>query len=163
MQNSSCRLAAFAVLLTVGVVGGSSRGYAQAPSANANSTAADPIIGAWELNLSKSKFPRDRAPKHERRMYVASGTEIKASATGVDAAGKPISTSWTINYDGKDRVLTGIAEADSVSFKRIDARHIEFIEKKAGKVVGTGTRSFSTDGKAMTLTFKGPVGPSDHV
>ena len=55
-------------------------------------------------------------------------------------------------YDGKDRPQTGDPNADSLSLKKIDDHHAEFTAKKAGKVVNTGTRSISSDGKTMTIT-----------
>jgi len=51
--------------------------------------------------------------------------------------------------------MTGDPDADSLSLKRIDAHHAEFTEKKAGKVVITGTRVISPDDKVLTITSKG--------
>jgi hypothetical protein len=116
---------------------------------------ADPLIGTWELNLAKSKFNPGPAPKGESRTYVMAGQEIKATSKGVDAAGKPTAASWTVNYDGKDRPLMGNSDADMLSLKRIDAFSGEFTQKRGGKVVLTGTRVISKDGKTMTITTKG--------
>ncbi len=116
---------------------------------------ADPIIGTWELNVAKSKYSPGPAPKSETRTYVIAGQDIKATSKGVDGAGKPTAASWTVNYDGKDRPQTGNPDADTLSLKRVDAFSTEFTEKKAGKVVITGTRTISRDGKMMTITTKG--------
>ena len=78
-----------------------------------------------------------------------------AGAKGVDADGTPTSGQWTVNYDGKDRPETGSPVADTLSLKRIDPFTAEFTQKKAGKVVATGTRVISKDGKVMTITTKG--------
>ena len=114
----------------------------------------DLIIGNWELNVAKSKSTAP-ASKSESRSYVLAGQDIKASAKGVDADGKPYASQWSIRYDGRDQTVSGNPDFDSVSFKRIDAYTTEFTQKKAGKVVSTGTRSFSKDGKIMTLASKG--------
>jgi hypothetical protein len=42
----------------------------------------DPLVGAWELNVAKSKFGPGRAPKSETRTYVVSGEDIKATTKG---------------------------------------------------------------------------------
>ena len=123
--------------------------------AHLSAQAADPLVGTWELSIAKSKFNPGPAPKSETRTYVVSGPEIKATSKGVDADGKPTSGQWTVNYDGKDRPATGTADADALSLKRIDAFTAEFTQKKAGKVVSTGTRVISKDGKVMTITTKG--------
>ena len=115
----------------------------------------DPVVGTWELSVVKSKYSPGPAPKSEMRTYVVAGQDIKATAKGVDGAGKPIAAEWTVNYDGKDRPQTGNQDADALSLKRIDAFTTEFTQKRAGKVVITGTRAISRDGKVMTITTKG--------
>jgi len=115
----------------------------------------DQIVGTWELNVARSKFSPGPAPKSETRTYVMAGADIKATAKGVDGAGKPITATWTVNYDGKDRPQTGNPDAEALSLKRIDAFTAEFAQKRAGKVVITGTRTISRDGKVMTITTKG--------
>jgi hypothetical protein len=117
--------------------------------------ATDPLIGTWELNVAKSKFDPGPAPKSETRTYVMAGQDIKATSKGVDASGKPSAGEWTINYDGKDRPQTGNPDADTLSLQRIDDHTVSFTQKKAGKVVITGTRTISADGKVMTITTKG--------
>jgi hypothetical protein len=116
---------------------------------------ADPLIGTWELNIAKSKYDPGPAPKSETRTYVVVGQDIKATSKGVDADGKPTSRQLTLNYDGKDRPATGSLDLDALSLKRIDAFTAEFTLKKTGKVVATGTRAISKDGKVMTIATKG--------
>ena len=136
---------------------------------------ADPIIGTWVLNVAKSTFSPGPAPKSETRTYVMEGQEtkvtskgaseprtyktvrqeIKATSTGIDSDGKPTTREWTVVYDGKDRPMTGDPDADMLSLKRIDAFTTEFTQKKAGRVVITGTRAISKDGNVMTITTKG--------
>jgi hypothetical protein len=115
----------------------------------------DPLIGTWELNVAKSKFSPGPAPKSETRTYVAAGPDIKASSKSIDADGKPTDRQWTVNYDGKEHPEIGNPDADRLTLKRIDAFTAEFTEKKADKVVITGGRVISKDGKVMTITAKG--------
>src|SRR6476659_3145337 len=74
--------------------------------------AADPLIGTWELSIAKSTYTPGPAPKSETRTYVVAGQEIQATSKGVGADGTPTSGQWTVNYDGKDRPLTGSLVAD---------------------------------------------------
>jgi hypothetical protein len=117
--------------------------------------AADPLVGTWELSIAKSTYNPGPAPTSETRTYVVAGQEIQATSNGVSADGTPTSGQWTVNYDGKDRPLAGSPVADTLSLKRIDAFTAEFTQKKAGKVVATGTRVISKDGKVMTITTEG--------
>ena len=73
----------------------------------------------------------------------------------MDGSGKPTAASWTINYDGKDRPQTGNPDADTLSLKRVNAFTAEFPQNRIGKIVITGTRTISPDGKVMTITTKG--------
>ena len=116
---------------------------------------ADPIIGTWELNVAKSKYTAGPALKSQTRTYVAEGELIKVNLEGVDGTGKPMAASWSMAYDGKDRPQTGTPNADTLSLKRLNDSTVEFTQKKAGKVVVTGTRTISPDGKEMTITSKG--------
>ena len=115
----------------------------------------DPLIGTWELNVGKSKYSPGPAPKSETRTYVVAGADIKARATGIANDGKPTTAEWTMNYDGKDRPMPRNPDADTLSIKSGDAYNAEFTLKRAGKVVITGTRTISKDGKTMTITAKG--------
>ncbi len=117
--------------------------------------ATDSLLGTWELTLAKSQFSPGPAPKSETRTYQAAGQEIKATSKGVDADGKPTARQWTVNYDGKEYPEVGNPDADTLTLKRIDALSAEFTEQRAGKVVITGTRVISKDGKVMTITAKG--------
>ena len=135
----------------------------------------DPIIGAWVLNVARSRFSPGPAPQSESCTYVMEGQEtkvtsketseprkyvtvrqeIKATSQRVDGDGKSTTREWTIVYDGKDRPITGDPDADTISLKRIDALTSEFAEKRAGRVVIGGTRAISKDGKVMTITTQG--------
>lgn len=83
------------------------------------------------------------------------GDEIRATSKGVDGSGKPTAAEWNYNYDGKDRPMTGSPDADTLAVSRTNASTATFTQKRAGKVVITGTRVISGDGKTMTVTSKG--------
>lgn len=116
---------------------------------------ADPANGTWELNVSKSKYSPGPPPKSETRTYEVTGDSLKYTSKGIDAEGKPTLVQINGNYDGKDYPMTGFPDADAISYKRISVSTLEFTQKRANKVVGTGTRTVSKDGKVMTVTYKG--------
>lgn len=115
----------------------------------------DPILGTWELNVSKSRFSPGPPPRSQTRVMVQEGAVIRATSKGVDAGGKPTSSQWTIAYDGTEQKIVGNPEADSQILKRIDQFRTETTIKKGGRVMQTAYREVSKDGKTMTLTFKG--------
>jgi hypothetical protein len=119
------------------------------------SAQGDPFVGTWEFNAAKSKYTPGPAPKSNTVIYEAAGQGIKISAKGTSADGKPTSTQYTANYDGKDYPVTGNPDYDTIALKRIDTHQTEFTRKRAGKVVQTGTNVVSKDGKTRTITATG--------
>ena len=136
---------------------------------------ADPIIGTWVLNVSKSTFNPGPAPQSESRTYmletlktkltargvaeprtfVTVSQEIKATSRGVDGRGQSMTREWTILHDGKDHPVTGDPDVDMLSLTRIDAFTSALTLKRAGRIVITGTQAVSRDGKVMTVRTNG--------
>ena len=107
------------------------------------------------MNTEKSKYSPGPAPKSVTVVVESDDTNYKIDATGTDADGKPIHVQYSAKFDGKDYPATGVANADSVSVKRIDANTIETVQKKDGKVMMTITSKVSKDGKTRTSTWHG--------
>ena len=117
---------------------------------------ADPIIGTWNLNLAKSKFNPGPPPKSETRIYqelVPKG--IKVTFTTIDADGKSTSIELPTNEDGKDYHIIGPGPADTIVMTKIDSVTAEAVLKHGDTVIGVARRVISSDGKTMTITYKG--------
>jgi len=121
----------------------------------AAAAAPDPVIGTWQLNVSKSKFTPGPAPKSETRTYSQSGPSITLVIKRVGADGNEMTSQATYQLDGKDYPWTGDPSVDSLSVNQVDSNTVKFTQKKAGKVVSTGSRTVSKDGKTLTLKSKG--------
>ena len=111
-------------------------------------------MGTWKLNEAKSKFAPG-ASKNNTVVYEAAGDNVKATVDGTDGNGKPTHNEWTGKFDGKDYPVTGDANSDTRSLKKIDDRTLELTVKKDGKVTMTGRIVVSADGKSRTLTTSG--------
>jgi hypothetical protein len=118
-------------------------------------SAADPVIGTWQLNLAKSKFSPGPAPKSETRTHAAGADGTMLTWKSVGADGKETSVSSTFKTDGKDYPVTGSPNFDTLSLKQVDSNTVHSTQKKGGKVIGETTRSVSKDGKTLTLSSKG--------
>jgi hypothetical protein len=116
--------------------------------------AADAVVGTWKLNLAKSTFSPGPAPKSQTRTYAesAQGTTVTVKTTAAD--GKESTTNITFKEDGKSYPVSGNADFDMVSVKRVDALTVHSTQTKAGAAVGTGVRTVSKDGKTLTFTQK---------
>lgn len=78
-----------------------------------------------------------------------------AMMDGVDPTGKPTHSEWTGKFDGKEYPVTGDANSDTRSYKKIDDRTLEVSAKKGGKVMVSGRVVVSPDGKTRTAHVKG--------
>jgi hypothetical protein len=118
--------------------------------------AEDPMAGTWKLNVAKSKYNPGPAPKGETNHVEAYGENgIKVTAEITDAQGKKINIAYSGNFDGKEYPVTGDPNSDTFTLRRIDARTIERMNKKAGKPTTTLTYIVSKDGKTKTIRTKG--------
>ena len=116
---------------------------------------ADQLSGTWSMNAEKSMYSPGPPPKSLTVVIESDENNYKVDATGTDGDGKPIHVQYSAKFDGKDYPATGIANADTVSVKRIDANTVETLQKKDGKVVMTVTTKVSADGKSRTSTWRG--------
>ena len=112
---------------------------------------ANPTLGTWKLNESKSKFG-EGAGKSLVVVWEKAGGQDKCTVDGVDVAGKKTHTVWTGKLDGKDYPITGDATSDTRSFNLRSDNTIEMVSKKDGKTVGEGSIVVSADGKTRTVT-----------
>src|ERR671913_1285584 len=114
--------------------------------------AADPNVGSWKLNETKSKIAAG-APKNVTVVYTAAGDSYKCVVDGVDGTGKATHNEWTGKFDGKDYPVTGDPASDTRSLKMTSPGHYALTNAKAGKTIVTGTVEFSADDKTRTLTM----------
>ena len=133
--------------------------WAAAGQARAQS---DPFAGTWKLNLAKSKYYGGTPPKSEVRTYEVQGEGEKLTVNGVAADGSRVSWGYSVRFDGKDYPITGSGPggADAIAVRHVNARTVEAILKKNGKIMETAGRVVSEDGKTMTARAKtaGPNG-----
>ena len=112
----------------------------------------DPVVGTWQLNVSKSKFTAGPAVKSQTRTYSQSEGGISLLMKSVGADGKESTTTTTYHLDGKTYPITGNADYDNLSATRVNSHTAKFALKRGGKVVGHTTRTVSKDGKTLTAT-----------
>jgi len=121
--------------------------------------AADPFVGTWKMNPTKSKFKTGVAPKEQTVIISESGGDLDIAVKGTAADGKPFSTHYTIPAGGgSGKVIESPYEA--VSGTRMNANERETSYSKGGKVVYTTHAKLAKDGKTLTVHSKGtnPVG-----
>ena len=112
--------------------------------------AADPIVGTWTLNVTKSKFITGAALTAGTRVYNETNGlyTLEQKLTGADGKEK----SNRVQYrDGKDEKQATAGAADTTHAKMVNSNTWDFDLKKDGKVVGHVHRVVSPDGKTLTV------------
>jgi len=123
--------------------------------------AADSTSGTWKMNPEKSKYSPGPAPKSVTTVIGSDATHFKVDSHSVEADGTETHISFDAQTDGKDYPVSGVANADMVSVKHVNARTTETTLKKNGKAVMTAHGVVSADGKSRTVTFNG-TDPQGH-
>jgi riboflavin biosynthesis pyrimidine reductase len=114
---------------------------------------ADPVVGTWILNVSKSKFSPGPAPRQETRVYEAQGDGIKVTVRTVEADGHTTTVHIAANYDGKDYPVTGESDYDAIELQKVGERAAIATLMHGQTVIATGRREVSADGKTLTITY----------
>jgi len=113
--------------------------------------AADPQMGTWKLNESKSNIGKGMV-KNMTVTYKSMFGKVTATIDGIDAHGNAVHNTWSGKFDGKDYAVTGDPDSDMRSYKKIDDHTLEFWVKKGGAVMGSGKIVVAADGKSRTVT-----------
>ncbi len=125
--------------------------------------AADPVLGTWKLDSTKSNFRPGPPPANQTRVYEATPEGVKVTITTTHADGQSTTIEHPANFDGKDYPVTGSAQPYAISLKRIDDYSSESTLKHASKIIGTAKRTVSSDGKTMTVSYQGLDGRGRQV
>jgi hypothetical protein len=118
---------------------------------------ADPFLGTWRLNVSKSKFVPGPPRKSETRIAESSPRGLKVSIKSVNGDGSTQEYEYTSNLDGKSYPIVGQGPygADTIAANLTAPNTIQSTLQKDGKVIATATSVVSKDGKVLTITAKG--------
>ncbi len=124
------------------------------------------ILGTWKLNVAASKMARPAPQTHVRRYSLAPDGTLIGLAVIVDAHGNPDFLQFAAKSDGKDysefnsRFLAALQIDGGKSPRQysetpIDAHTVAWEDKYEGKVIASGKKWVSKDGRTLTFTSEG--------
>jgi hypothetical protein len=116
--------------------------------------AADPQVGTWKLNASKSKISPG-SPRNDTVVYMMVGDNMKVTVEGADGSGRPAHNEWTGKFDGKDYPVIGDPDSDARSYTKVNDHTLTLTLKKGGTATSTGRIVVAADGKSRTVTTSG--------
>jgi hypothetical protein len=122
--------------------------------------AADPLVGTWKLNVSKSKGAGPvRGYKEWIVVYEEHEGQLVCSETGTYEDGSPVLVKFTVpNTGGTVHYLQGAPAGGAsitLSPRREDSHTADWPVAIAGKVIATARDVVSSDGKTLTSTVRG--------
>src|SRR4051794_36604454 len=88
-------------------------------------------VGTWKVNIAKSRLGPGPAPRSFVSTIEAVGSDTKMTGVRIDADGVRTEAHFTAKFDGKDYPIKGSPNADTVSFRRVDARTVVRTDKRA--------------------------------
>jgi hypothetical protein len=124
---------------------------------------SSPFVGAWILNLAKSKYGGPmQPPKNEAILILEQGDQRVDTAKGVRADGSPISIQNTFTNTGGEVKSLGFPAGTFVvvAKRRADSRTTDWTITLPSRMRLTEHDVVSEDGKTMTSTLKGTDGQS---
>jgi len=114
------------------------------------------------MNLAKSTFnPPDLSAASLLVTYEVKGDKVTAFLDGVDTSHRAVHSEYTATFDGKDHPIKETIDGKpapnqgTISWKRIDDRTYEVVNKTNGQVITTRRIVVAADGKSRTTTITG--------
>src|SRR5580765_5918935 len=112
-------------------------------------------IGAWDLDLSKSRYGNQPAPKSLTMLITASLGQYLVEILSVDASGRASRTNTMTAFDGTEAAVTGEAVPTVRGYTGIDDRTFNIVDQVNGRVTTRSHCVVSSDGMTLTLMQKG--------
>ena len=113
-----------------------------------------PGLGTWITDVAKSKYSPGPAPKSQTVRYEAVPNGVKRTIDAVDAKGQKTHTEVVL-IEGKEVPSPNATQPATLTWRRIDERTTETVNKVNGKVMQTTLRVISSDGRTATVTQTG--------
>jgi len=111
-------------------------------------------LGTWITDVAKSTYSPGPAPKSQTVKYEAAPNGVKRTIDTVDAKGQK-THSEVVLIEGKEVPSPNAPQPSTLTWRRIDDRTTEIVNRANGKVVLTTRRVISSDGQTATVTQTG--------
>jgi len=122
------------------------------------------VIGTWKLNVEASKFPGPAPQTHVRSYRLADDGKLIGVAVIVDSQGRPNFLQFAARIDGKDYpefstdsaakyLSDGTAPPRTYAeIPTADPLKVKWVDKAGGKLLFSGEKWVSADGKKLSFT-----------
>lgn len=122
----------------------------------------DLVLGAWELDLSRSSFMPGPPPLSEIRSYQEEHEGIKADILTTNADGTKTHMEYVSSFNELTAMVTGSSRTDAIRLRKVDAYTAEGQLSYQGKASGRTRRVVSPDGRTLTITLDRTAPTVEH-
>jgi hypothetical protein len=120
--------------------------------ATAALTADHSAVGTWKLNLQKSSFGSQPAPKFEQLVVATDAPDaLKWNMKGVTSDGKSYMMSFDGPVDGDAHHMMSSMGEDNVAYTRTPSGVNWVVKDKDGKIMERASSQLSADGNTLTI------------
>ena len=119
---------------------------------SASTTKDDPIIGTWQLNVTKSNYVPGPGPVSETRTYKRGPNGVEGAIERRFADGRSERIEYVAEFD-RVYPVSGTDAYDHILLKRLDERTAQAVLSHAGRVYGVARRVVAPSGTRMTITL----------
>lgn len=116
-----------------------------------------PFLGIWALDPTQSEYQLGTPPQRGTYQLVPEGEQIAVAMDWTDAADKDFHMVYYMIPDGQDHPYPDSPAVDAIQSTLLDARTLETLSKKDGKIVASGLRELVDDGKTMRVIQAGKL------
>ena len=113
----------------------------------------DLVLGAWQLDLTRSTFSPGPPPRSETRRYQEEHEGIKAEILTVNADGTKTLMEYITSFNDVVGVVTGSKQTDAIRMRKLDPSTAESVLSYNSQVVGRARRVVAKDGQTLTITL----------
>jgi len=116
------------------------------------------LVGAWKVNFAKSTFSPAVPPEKSQisTWEALGGGQFKNTIDIVDAKGQSRHLEIVLRFDdGVDYPMKGADQPTTRTYKRLNDRDFEYVQKVNGKVMATSRSVTAPDGRTRTNTTTG--------
>ena len=115
----------------------------------------DAFLGHWEMDPAENRYEVGQPPQSGSYTIEPEGAAYLFKMAWTNAEGQPFQMEYRTTPDGVAYPYENPAVADTIRTTRVDEFTLDTETTKGGKVIATGRRVLSPDGRTMTITQSG--------
>lgn len=120
--------------------------------------AEDPLAGAWELNLNRTRYGSGADPRKQETFICRPAADaVRCTIRSVRFDGQRVSGGFTARYDGTIGRVHGIPGIDEVRLRRTGDLSVDATFGLAGKPVFGYRAIRSAEGTSLTIMAVDPL------